>query len=98
MAAAPENETAPIAQPAPVDAGSVSGPSGIEEGQDVQHRLPQRDAMPPGADAEAVPSLADSVAQLMAQSMAPPREAHAPPATHQQERSDTALPHAERAA
>lgn len=46
----------------------------------------------------AVPSLADSVAQLMAQSIAPPpREAQAPP-QQVHERSDAAPPHTERAA
>ncbi|MGV3634490.1 MAG: hypothetical protein ACO1NY_09110, partial [Pseudorhodoplanes sp.] len=56
------------------------------------------EAATPETEVEHVPSLVDSVAQLMAQSMAPQREAHAPPVTHPQERSDLALTHAERAA
>jgi hypothetical protein len=83
----------------PVAAGG-EGPSGAGAKQEIEpdQRAPKADAMPPGPEAETVPSLADSVAQLMAQSMSPPREAHAPPAAHPPERSDAALPHAERAA
>lgn len=69
--------------------------SGFEPGCD--YRPPTVEA-PLASGSPAVPSLADSVAQLMAQSNAPPqRESHAPqPAV--QEDSDAMSPHAERAA
>jgi hypothetical protein len=94
----PADDTGPLV--VPVIAEGADGPSDVdaEEGPEPEPGLPQPDAMPPGPEAEAVPSLADSVAQLMAQSMAPPRDTHAPPATHPQERSDASLAHAERAA
>jgi len=75
-------------------AGDGSIP-GTGEGPDAQVRS-RSEAVPPALDAEPVPSLADSVAQLMAQSMSPPREV--PPAPHPPERSDAPLAQAERAA
>ena len=76
-------------------AGDGSIP-GTGEGPDAQVRSSRSEAVPPELDAGPVPSLADSVAQLMAQSMSPQREV--PPAPHPPERSDAPLPHAERAA
>jgi hypothetical protein len=56
------------------------------------------DPAPSGSDTVAVPSLADSVAQLMAQSAAPPRDANAPPLPQPQDRGGTAPAQSERAA
>lgn len=76
-------------------AGDGSIP-GTGEGPDAQVRSSRSEAVAPAMDAEPVPSLADSVAQLMAQSMSPPRDV--PPAPHPPERSDAPLAQAERAA
>jgi hypothetical protein len=103
-ASGPVDESGVLVQPAPIFAEIAGEPFGaiVEEGTDISERLSSEatppEVTPPGADAESMPSLADSVAQLMAQSMSPQKDAHAPPSPHPQDRSDAALTHAERAA
>lgn len=70
---------------------------GVTKQVEPEHRASTSDATSEETDTAPIPSLADSVAQFMAQSMAP-REALGTPPSHLQERSDTASPHAERAA
>ncbi|MFZ5693309.1 MAG: hypothetical protein ACOY5F_18915 [Pseudomonadota bacterium] len=74
-----------------------ASPSGRQESSETQDRTSRSDAMPPGPNAGPTPSLADSVAQLMA-SMSPQREGQVLPAPHPPERGDAPLTPAERAA
>lgn len=69
-----------------------------EETTAMQDRPAQSDAALSGPDAEVVPSLADSVAQLMAQTISPHGDAHAPPSPPPRDMSATAPSHAEQAA
>lgn len=99
-ATGPADEAGTMAHAMSVRSESAGHPpgAGTEAGLEMQHRLSRSEAIPPAPDTEPMPSLADSVAQLMAQSMAPQREGQAPPAPHSHERGDAPLTQAERAA
>jgi hypothetical protein len=92
---------APETGEADVFDASVPQADPLARDESVPRHASSSDPTSSSSDSVAIPSLADSVAQLMAQSAAPPRDANAPNAPHippSQDRGGNAPAQNERAA